>query len=129
MNKTNFSNYINTVDSKITYYGMWVILPTSVVGNLISLYIYTQPKLNKKTNTGFLYGWLCIINLITILYYSLVFRGQILFNYEVNWPCGVDNFIRRTALNSITWIQVVICIDRFVGVVYPTKTTFMSKKV
>ena len=129
MNKTNFSNYIDTVNNKVTYYSMWMILPTSVVGNLISLYIYTQPKLNKKTNTGFLYGWLCISNVITILYYGLVNRGEIIFNYKVNLPCGVDNYIRRTALNSISWMQVFICIDRFISVVYPTKTKFIRKKV
>lgn len=128
-NQTDYSSYLKIVTFAVNYYGMWVIFPTCVVGNLISLYIYTRPKLNKKTNTGFLYGWLCIINVVNILYYSFVTRGEMLFNYKVNLPCGLENFIRRTTLNSITWMQVVICIDRFVFVIYPSKTSFMSKKV
>ena len=128
-NQTDYVVYLNSITNQIIYYGLWTILPTCVVGNLVSLFIYTRPNLNKKTNTGFLYSWLCILNVITIIYYSLVFKGTALFNYPVNWPCGVDHFIRRTALNSITWIQVVICLDRFISVFYPTKRNWIEKKV
>ena len=126
---SDYVNYLNSINDGFTYYCMWIILPTCVVGNLISLFIYTRPNLNKKTNTGLLYGWLCLLNVLTIVYYSVVFRGNALFNYTLNPPCGMDDFIRRTALNSLTWMQVIICLDRFIAVVYPTKTAFMSKKV
>ena len=125
----SYIGYLYTVSNSFQYYAMWIILPTCIVGNLISLYIYSRPNLNKKTNTGFLYSWLCILNILTIVYYSVVFKGNSLFKYTLSLPCGMDNYIRRTALNSITWMQVVICLDRFIAVVYPTKTVFMSKKV
>lgn len=128
-NQTDYANYLNSVTTQITYYALWIILPTCVVGNLVSLFIYSRPNLNKKTNTGFQYSTLCILNVVTIIYYCLVFKGTDLFKYQVNWPCGVDNFIRRTALNSITWIQVVICLDRFISVYYPTKRNWIEKKV
>ena len=127
-NQTNVS-YLYSLSTSIQYYSMWTILPTCVVGNLISLYIYTRPNLNKKTNTGFLYGWLCILDILTIVYYSVVYRGNSLFKYTLSLPCGMDNYIRRTALNSITWMQVIICLDRFVAVLFPTKMAFWSKKV
>ena len=74
----DYAKYLNSLNSGFTYYGMWIIWPTSVVGNIISLFIYTRPNLNKKTNTGFLYGWLCILNILTVVYYSVVYRGKAL---------------------------------------------------
>ena len=121
--------YLNSISTQITYYGLWIIFPTCIVGNLVSLFIYTRPNLNKKTNTGFLYSTLCTLNLVSVIYYSLVYRSSVLFKYTVSWPCGVDGYVRRTALNSITWIQVVICLDRFIAVVFPRKRNLMRKKV
>ena len=126
---SDYVKYLNSLNSGFTYYCMWIILPTCIVGNLISLFIYSRPNLNKKTNTGFLYSWLCLLNILTLIYYSVVYRGNAMFKYTLYLPCGMDDYIRRTALNSITWMQVVICLDRFVMVIYPTKTAFMSKKV
>lgn len=125
----DYVKYLNSLNSGFTYYGMWIIWPTSVVGNIISLFIFSRPNLNKKTNTGFLYGWLCILNILTVVYYSVVYRGNALFKYTLYLPCGMDDFIRRSSLNSLSWMQVVICLDRFIMVIYPTKTAFMSKKV
>ena len=126
---SSYISYLYSLSNSIQYYTMWTILPTCVVGNLISLFIYSRPSLNKKTNTGFLYSWLCVLNVITIVYYSLVYRGNNMFKYTVAWPCGVDNFIRRTFLNTITWMQVIICLDRFVAVLFPAKMAFWSKRV
>ena len=128
-NDSEIVKYLNSLNTVSTYYCMWIILPTCVVGNLISLFIYSRPNLNKKTNTGFLYSWLCVLNILTVVYYSVVYRGNALFKYTLNLPCGMDDFIRRNFLNSITWMQAVICLDRFIAVVYPSRTTFMSKKV
>lgn len=124
-----YVNYLNTVSNQIAFYGLWMILPFSVVGNLISLYIYTRPNLNKKTNTGILYGWLSLLNAIAICYYCLVFRGSLLIQYTFNFPCGLNNYLVRIVLYSVTWMQAVISLDRFIAVFLPTKTAFMSKKV
>ena len=126
---SEYVTYLNSISNSFQYYALMTILPTCVVGNLISLYIYSRPSLNKKTNTGFLYSWLCALNVIMIVYYSFVSRSNSLFKYSVSFPCGVENYIRRAALNSITWMQVVICLDRFVAVLFPTKTALMNKKV
>ena len=127
--QADFVNYLSSLSNAVVYYGLWIILPTCVVGNLISLCVYTRPNLNKKTNTGFLYGWLCIINIIAIAYYCLIFRGSNLFKLTIALPCGVMiNFLRVT-LTFVSWQQVFICLDRFMAVFFPTKTAFMSKKV
>lgn len=110
-NQTNVS-YLYSIQ----YYSMWTILPTCVVGNLISLFIYSRPILGSSY-------------ILTVVYYSVVYRGNSLFKYTLSLPCRMDNFIRHTALNSITWMQVIICLDRFVAVLFPSKMAFWSKKV
>lgn len=123
--QSDYVTYLNSVMNSFQFYVTWTILPTCVLGNLISLLVYSRPNLNKKTNTGFLYSWMCILNVITVVYYCFISRSYFIFKYTLNLPCGMDNYIRRTALNSITWIQVVIALDRFISVVYPTKMTLM----
>ena len=127
--QSSYVTNLNAISNQITYYCLWVIFPTCIVGNLISLYIYSRPSLNKKTNTGFLYRWLCGVNLVTIVWYSFISRSVTIFGYTVTFPCGMDAFIRRSALVAIPWMQVVVCLDRFICVVFPSKMALMKKRV
>ena len=127
--QTAYVNSLNSASTAIIYYGLWIILPTCLIGNLISLIVYTRPNLNKKTNTGFLYSWLCVLNIVSIVYYCTFFRGYILYNLNITLPCGLMMYFQRTFLNMISWQQVLICLDRFIAVYFPTKVAFMNKKV
>ena len=125
----NLVNSLNSASTSVTYYGLWTILPTCLVGNLISIIIYTRPNFNKKTNTGFLYGWLCVFNVIVAVYYFTVNRGATTLMLTINLPCGMMFYFQRTISNMISWMQVIISLDRFIAVYFPAKITFMSKKV
>jgi hypothetical protein len=127
--QSDYIKYLNNVSNGISYYYLMITFPLGILGNLISLYIYTRPNLNRKTNTGFLYTWLCVFNLLSILQYVFLTRSSSLFNFTINLPCGVVNFLRRTIFNWLSWMQVYISFDRFMAVYFPTKLIFMSKKV
>lgn len=131
-NTTDLNNYIanlKTISNTISFYFMVITAPVGIIGNIVSLYIYTKPALNKKTNVGFLYGWLCILDLISICNYVFITRSSVVFGYSVSMPCGLDNYTRRTAFNVTSWMQAFISFDRFVAVMFPTKIEFMKKKV
>ena len=128
-NESYYIKYLNEMSIEISYYYLMITLPLGIVGNVISLYIYTRPNLNRKTNTGFLYAWLCVFNLLSILQYAFLTRSSILFNFTINLPCGMVDFLRRTIYKWLSWMQVYISFDRFVAVYFPSKTSFMSKKV
>src|SRR5579883_3034452 len=124
-----YAAYLSSVNTTFLYYSLWLIWPVAVVGNLVSLYIYTRPNLNKKTNTGFLYGWLCVINVIAVLEYTFVYRSQSLIGYKIlTYPCGFEIYLHRTFLNSIAWMQVLISLDRFVVIMYPRKAKWFNRK-
>lgn len=121
--------YLNPLADSITYYFLFVTMPFGFLGNFISIFIYIRPNLNRKTNTGFLYSWLCVTNMIAIAWYMFVFRSNLLFDYTVTMmPCGISNFLRRTTLNAVPWMQAIISFDRFMAVVFPSNR-FMKKKV
>lgn len=125
-------NYINSITNSVVYYSTIITLPIGIIGNLFSFYIYTRPNLNKKTNTGFIFAWFCLLNLALILYFSFVFRSSSLFGYTVNLPTPCSSYYTTYILRSIwclvPWIQVLASFDRFIFVVYPLKKHIMSKK-
>jgi len=127
--QSDYIAYLNAVSNGIVYYYLMITFPLGLLGNVVSLYIYMRPNLNRKTNTGFLYAWLCILNLFSILNYVFITRSSILFNFTIGLPCGVAIYIRRTVFNLISWMQVFISFDRLIAVTFPSKVPIMSKKV
>ena len=123
-----YINYLNTVANTIVYYPVLVALPIGIIGNVFSFFIYTRPNLNKKTNTGFLYALMSILNTIFMLYFVLVFQSRNLFSYTVTLPCGVVTYLLRITFCLVPWMQVIISFDRFMMVIYPHKKN-LSKKV
>jgi hypothetical protein len=112
----------------ILYYYRTALIPFGILSNFISLLIFIRPNLNKKTNTGFLYSILCVLNMIAIAEDTFVYRPKF-FNYVVELPCNLEVFIRKCLLDSLPWIQVLICFDRFLATNFPGKAKIMSKKV
>ena len=128
-NLNNYIAYLNNVSNGISFYYLMITVPIGLIGNTVSFYIYTRPNLNRKTNTGFLYAWLCVLNILSILQYAFLTRSSVLFGYTPTFPCGLINYMRRTTFNWISWMQVYISFDRFVSVLYPMRVVLMSKKV
>ena len=129
----NYNNSQTEITDKVHFYCLIVILIFGSIGNLISIFIFTRPNLNKKTNTGILFTLLCIFNIITFI--DEAFLG--VYSYElfhfIIWtnPTILSiQFIIKTSLTEIlNWIQVLICFDRFIFVIYPMKAHIMRKKV
>ena len=136
-NKTG--NYIKSQSEttylidKVYFYCIIVVIISGLIGNLLSLFIFTRPNLNKKTNTGILYTILCIFNLL--IFIKDTFFGNysyIFFHYKiwVNPTQRSIDFIIATSLSEILpWTQVLICFDRFILVISPMKAYIMRKKV
>ena len=110
------------------YYYRTILIPIGILGNFISLLIFIRPNLNKKTNTGFLYSIICVLNIITIVEDTFVYRPKF-FNYIINLPCNLEVFIRKCLVESLPWVQVLTCFDRFLVTTFPGKAKIMSKKV
>ena len=111
----------NPISDQVLKYSVITIISIGIIGNLISLLIFTRPCLNSKTNTGKLYALLCVINLVAYVY-IMVFRDpNSVILYKVQWPFETEHFIEIILLQLMAWIKVLIAFDRFVSVVFPIK--------
>lgn len=119
---------INEVSDKISFYYLIIIIPFGFFTNILSIFIYTRPNINKETNTSFLYMCLSIVNIISLLNYTFIVRSRNVFGYTVQMTCGIADFLRRNIFNSTSWIQPIISFDRFLFVFYPIKCKQLGKK-
>ena len=138
-NRSNFSLNISKVNQKefelvidrISYYEDFVTIPFGIIGNLISIFIFTRPSLNKKTNTGLLFTILCLINIYVVLNEAL-FYWPIINTFVIKLHLNnnvVVKFLERVVEQSLSWIQALISFDRFITVFFPVKgVRLMSKK-
>lgn len=120
-----------SIFDKFQQYFLYVIIVVGLIGNLISLFIFTRPNLKKKTNTGLLYTFLCIFNLFTLIEDGFIgiHTIHVLGYIYINFWCFTEFFIRQSLKEVLSWIQVLICFDRFILVVFPSKAFIMRKKV
>ena len=100
-----------------------------MIGNLISLFIFSRPCLNSKTNSGKLYAFLSLLSLITIVYEMADRKLESFFSIKIRLHLNTEQFINTVLLQYLSWIQVLITFDRFIGVFYPIKgVRIMGKK-
>jgi hypothetical protein len=114
---------------KFYFYIRAVIFPLGIIGNVISLFIFTRPSLNCKTNTGLLYTLLCLLNLLNLVY-ELAGKIFDMFNvYNIELPENGEYFIEIILLQAASCCQALITFDRFVAVFYPIKgAQIMNRK-
>ena len=124
-------NSIKEITDKVKLYIFYLVFCFGIIGNLISMFIFTRPNLNKKSNAGLLYTILCMFNILTFIEHGFIgtFQQAILVYYSISLPCRTEFFIRQSLYQILSWIQVLICFDRFFLVIYPTKAYLMRKKV
>ena len=115
--------------NRFCFYSKLVLIPIGIVGNIISLFIFTRPSFNQKTNTGLLYTLFCGINLITIVYEAAFKYKNGFTEFSIHLPRSTELYIENILFESLSWVQVIISVDRFIAVLYPVKgVRFMSKK-
>ena len=105
------------------------VMSFGIIGNVVSLFIFSRPCLNNKTNSGKLYAFLCCLSLIIIIYNMTGRTLDIEFSFKFRLPLNSQILIDMIILQYWSWIQVLITFDRFIGVFYPVKgVRIMGKK-
>ena len=113
----------------ISLYINLTTIPVGIIGNLISIFIFTRPALNQRTNTGFLYAILSITNLLRILLQATLKKWDKFYQFNIIIHFESEKLIEFILLQMLSWIQVLIGFDRFIVVFSPIKgVRIMSKR-
>lgn len=131
VNQTNLtqSNESYSSEKKLVFYFELVAISTGILGNVVSFFIFIRPNLNRKSNTGFLYAILCVLNVLRIVEYDLYIYSSVNRSFKSYYPCFIENIARKTLNDALTWMQALISFDRFILIVFPHKAYILAKKV
>ena len=130
VNETNLtqSNGSYSSEKKLIFYFELVAISTGILGNVVSFFIFIRPNLNRKSNTGFLYAILCVLNVLRIVEYDLYIYSSADKSFKL-YPCFIENIARKTLNDALTWMQALISFDRFILIIFPHKAYILAKKV
>ena len=134
MANSSYVANINRISDSVTYYSILINLAAGVPLNLVNIIVFTRLMLNKtnKTNMGFFGLCQSIVDMILLLYFSLIFRSAALFSVNLvrtsDSICKLLNFIRRLLTCSSSWMQVITTFGRFVYVIFEYRDRFKFMK-
>lgn len=130
--------YLNRVASSIQYYDNIIYLSVGIPLNVLNAVVFARLLLNNnknnKTNMGFFGLCQSIMDIIVLLYFSLVFRSSGFFGYSFantnDSLCRVVNYFRRFCSSTSSWMEVITTFDRFIFVIFghAGRFKFMEKK-
>lgn len=124
--------HLENISKQLNIYFSVIIVPVGLILNIVTIIVFIRHRMNTKTNMGLFYVSLGVYDSIALLN-SILFI-QFLPSLDVDLPalshfaCHFFSIYRRTAIQTPSWMLVIITLDRFRSVCYPTKFRFMEKR-
>ena len=124
-------NYVIYIGNKLDHWFLLLTVPLGILLNMISIFIFTRPNLNK-TNMGFFYFHLSIWNTIVLIYYFFVMDSKSTLNYDLSthsdMMCKLITFFRRFIREIPAWIDALITFDRYLTICHHATNRFKFMK-
>ena len=131
MEDGSYITSLNLINNQINYWFEMITSPIGVCLNLISMYIFSRPSLNK-TNMGFFYLNITFWNVIVLLFSFFLINSKITLGYDLSitsdTACALVWFIRRVTRLFPPWIEVLVTFDRYLFIFYTNRFNFIRVK-
>lgn len=128
---SSYAQYLGKLTNDISF-SLGLIL--SVVGipcNCLALFIFARLTKNR-TNMGFLYIWLCSIDILIQLIILFILQSKRIFEVTLTTQstsmCMLVNFLQRFVPRTSSWITVLITFERLIFVLYGHSNRFKLMK-
>lgn len=128
---SSYAQYLGKLTNDISF-SLGLIL--SVVGipcNFLAVFIFARLTRNK-TNMGFLYIWLCSIDIFIQLIILFIFQSKRIFGVTLTTQstsmCMLVNFLQRFVPRTSSWLTVLITFERLIFVLYGHSNRFKLMK-
>lgn len=123
---------ITDTTDKMNFYFSATIIPIGIILNIVTIIIFAISHRQKPTNSNILYIGLSIYDLFaitnSILFAQLLPSLNIwLVNYS-NTSCILINWWRKIIIQSPSWAQVLITLERYNSVVSTNKLNVLKSK-
>lgn len=134
---TNFTidSYLKNLSNQINFYYPIMIVPIGIILNVMTMVMYCSEKRLKTisgTRTDLIHLALGVCDIFALLN-SLLFV-QFLPTIRINLTdatdasCKLTNLWRKFAIQSPSWMQVLVTLDRFRSVVCPKRMLFFRNR-
>jgi hypothetical protein len=124
-------SYFNNLNTEHNFYFTVVCVPVGILLNLVSIYVFQRPRLNKTT-MGFMFTYRSIVDILLLLTVLLLIRGDALFQVvlyqQSDILCKLFYWLKRLILHMSSFNYVIITLDRFFSICFPTRFGFLKKK-
>jgi hypothetical protein len=147
MNSTTYENLTNTVASPsdqatisllnkiyktMLFYYLVIPLPFGIVTNMIAIFIFRRPNLNK-TAMGTYSSFICCGNITALVFFTLIQNSSVTLGVDLltssDPACRLIYFFRRAIRETSPMIETLLTVDRFIEVFYPMKFSFLKRKL
>ena len=133
-NNTNYADVLNNVTNIINLYYSAIVIPIGVILNLATIFIFARSSSVTKKNTilSLLYIGLSIYDILALL--NSILFAQLLPSLNIylvkfsNANCIALSWYRKSVIQSPSWIQVIITLERYLSICYPNKFGLFKRK-
>ena len=121
-----YIRYMIKLNDDLNIYFTLIGSGIGIVGNLLSIAVFSRLIFHQKTNMAFLYIIQCLCDLSLLLITLLIVRGSPLifgvqfYSLSDSW-CKAWAFLRRFTIHISSWMIVLTTFDRFTFVIYENR--------
>lgn len=123
------SHYYIKIATNIIEFLYLIPVLTGLIFNILALMIFSRKKFEKTIFSTY-FRYLCISDTIILLYKLDYMLKEKFFYYlfTIIYFCKILNYFLYILPSISNWILVIISIDRYLSIVYPTKFLFRKLK-
>jgi hypothetical protein len=121
------------ITKTIDYYFTLFAIPVGIIGNVFTFLIFSRRALNQNTSMGFFNRFLSMSNIITLCFIMFFMQSDLLFRFNFytysDSTCKFIIYTRRLIREASPTLEMLVCVDRFLVVIFPAKFALMRKNV
>lgn len=119
---------------QLKFYLLAFIIPVGILFNLLSCAVFLRSRMRKSATVFYFFALACADNIVLtgelfLWLNAYTTSGNITglrFMQEIDGVCKLVHFLRYFGRLFSSWLVVAICIERFITVAYPLKSTWSS---
>jgi hypothetical protein len=123
---------LNNIYNTLLFYYLIIPMPVGIVSNMMAIYIFTRPNLNK-TAMGTYSSFIGCGNILALIFFIFIQNSQLTLGVNMlntsDPACRMVYLFRRVIREIAPMVETLLTVDRSIVVFFPTKFTFLQKKL